>query len=82
MSAVEHLAERDSLLQSSNTNAQYGAGEQSNKDAARTPGPLEISRTARFGILAGIWMGTFLSVRTIWRNPNTLLKPFFAGTKP
>ncbi|KAF8723220.1 hypothetical protein AX14_009396 [Amanita brunnescens Koide BX004] len=61
MSAVEHLAERDSLLQSSNTNAQYGAGEQSNKDAARTPGPLEISRTARFGILAGIWMGTFLS---------------------
>ena len=25
-------------------------------------GPLEISRSTRYGILAGIWMGTFLSV--------------------
>lgn len=26
------------------------------------PGPLELSRSARYGILAGVWSATFLSV--------------------
>ncbi|KAF9009700.1 vacuolar amino acid permease [Cyathus striatus] len=30
-------------------------------DVIRRPGPLEISRSTRYGILAGVWMGTFLS---------------------
>ena len=55
--------ESDSLLRSSSTSRQYAASDQLNKDAARSPGPLEISRTTRFGILAGIWLGSFLSVR-------------------
>ncbi|TFK45918.1 vacuolar amino acid permease [Heliocybe sulcata] len=29
---------------------------------SKHPGPLEISRSTRYGILAGIWMATFLSV--------------------
>ncbi|KAF8352168.1 vacuolar amino acid permease [Amanita rubescens] len=53
MSAVDHATERDSLLPSSGTNA------------ARSPGPLEISRTTRFGILAGIWLGSFLSKQLV-----------------
>ena len=65
MSAIDHSTERDALLRSSNTNGQYGAGDESNKDAARTPGPLELPRNTRIGILAGIWLGTFLSVRTV-----------------
>ncbi|KAI0738091.1 major facilitator superfamily domain-containing protein [Daedaleopsis nitida] len=28
-------------------------------------GPMEISRTTRYGILAGIWVGTFLSLRVL-----------------
>ena len=63
MSAVDHATERDSLLPSPGTSGQYAANDHLNKDAARSPGPLEISRTTRFGILAGIWLGSFLSVR-------------------
>lgn len=37
-------------------------------------GPLEISPTTRYGILAGIWVGTFLSVCTflssVYRTSN------------
>lgn len=34
------------------------------QDAAARTGPLEISAANRRAILAGIWMATFLSVRT------------------
>ena len=64
MFGVDRSTERDSLLRSSNTNGQYSAGDESNKDAARTLGPLELPRSTRIGILAGMWLGTFLSVRT------------------
>ena len=33
-----------------------------NESKKYKPGPLEISRTTRYGILAGIWAATFLSV--------------------
>lgn len=77
MSAVDHSSERDSLLRSSNTNGQYGAGDESNKDAEHTPGPLELPRSTRFGILAGIWLGTFLSVRTAGGIPIHQLSTLF-----
>ena len=32
------------------------------REGANLPGPLEISRSNRYAILAGIWMATFLSV--------------------
>lgn len=51
-------SERDPLI-----NPQHGLG---TEEAAVTPptklGPLEISRSTRYGILAGIWTATFLSV--------------------
>ena len=64
MPGVDHSTERDSLLRSPNTNGQYGAGDPSNKDAARAPGPQELPRSTRIGILVGVWLGIFLAVRT------------------
>lgn len=69
MSGVDHFTERDPLLRSPDTNGQYGDGDQSNKDAAPTPGPLELPRSAHIGILAGIWLATFLSVRSVGKIP-------------
>ncbi|KAH9173079.1 MFS general substrate transporter [Lactarius sanguifluus] len=48
--------ERDPLLQAENG---YTDGHMAN------PGPLEISRSTRHGILAGIWVATFLTVTTL-----------------
>ena len=47
--------ERDPLLQSEDR-------QQTAEDKSYRQGPLEISRTTRYGILAGIWAATFLSV--------------------
>ena len=52
------MSERDPLLQN-NDSAQQGEGQ---KGVARPLGPLEISRSTRYGILAGLWIATFLSV--------------------
>lgn len=35
---------------------------ESSKEVEKRPGPLEISRSNRHAILAGIWVATFLSV--------------------
>jgi len=35
-------------------------------------GPMEISRSRRYGILAGIWSATFLSVGTYWLSLTSL----------
>lgn len=53
------MSERDPLLQ--HHEQQQGEG-YSRKGVNRAPGPLDISRSTRYGILAGLWMGTFLSV--------------------
>ena len=37
--------------------------------AKQRPGPLEISKSTRTGILAGIWVATFLFVRHPWLAP-------------
>ncbi|GBE82864.1 hypothetical protein SCP_0412510 [Sparassis crispa] len=54
-------SEREPLLQASVV--QPGAAEETNEDLkeATKVGPLEISRSTRYGILAGIWTATFLS---------------------
>ena len=62
--------ERDPLLPvkvngaSSQSPAQISDSPQveSLKEAKRRLGPLEISRSNRYSILAGIWVATFLSV--------------------
>ncbi|KAH8977413.1 MFS general substrate transporter [Lactarius hatsudake] len=48
--------ERDPLLQAENGYTD---------DRVENPGPLEISRSTRHGILAGIWVATFLTVTTL-----------------
>ena len=55
------LAERAPLLQDRDSGRQSQQGE-GQICIDRALGPLEISRTARYGILAGLWMATFLSV--------------------
>ena len=57
------MSERDPLLQ----NHDHDSGQQlrqgeGHKGVVRALGPLEISRSTRYGILAGLWMATFLSV--------------------
>lgn len=54
------MSERDSLLHHGDSCQQPDTGSQ--KDLGRALGPLEISRSTRYGILAGLWMATFLSV--------------------
>ena len=41
----------------------YGSDRKSSTSTLDPPGPLEISSTSRHGILAGIWLAQFLSVR-------------------
>ena len=44
----------------------------------RKVGPMEISRSTRYGILAGIWTATFLSVCTLSSSGSThVLSPYF-----
>jgi hypothetical protein len=52
------MSERDPLLQDHDS-GQQGEGQ---KGVGRALGPLEISRSTRYGILAGLWIATFLSV--------------------
>lgn len=61
------MSERDPLLQHTNglgQEYQQLQGEEGcrQKGVNRALGPLEISRSTRYGILAGLWMATFLSV--------------------
>jgi hypothetical protein len=55
------MSERDPLLQHEYDSGQQRQGE-SHKGVSRVLGPLEISRPTRYGILAGLWIATFLSV--------------------
>lgn len=57
------LTERDPLLK--NTPSRSGViPAQAVKEPvhSHSPGPLEITRSSRYGILAGIWLAQFLSV--------------------
>ncbi|KAK2460722.1 hypothetical protein APHAL10511_007192 [Amanita phalloides] len=58
MSPVERVTERDPLLQLANEQ-QSSSNDQLKGDNRH--GPLDISRTTRCGILAGVWLGTFLT---------------------
>ncbi|KAG9309209.1 vacuolar amino acid permease [Chiua virens] len=57
-SPLQMATERDPLLFKSTTDAATGKLEQS----LDSVGPLEISRSTRYAILAGLWTATFLSV--------------------
>lgn len=63
MRSNESSTERDPLLESTVVQPD-SAIEPSppNTKIVQKPGPLEITRSTRYGILAGIWMATFLSV--------------------
>ena len=57
------MSERDPLLQDHDSRQQLQQGEgQTQKGVGRALGPLEISRSTRYGILAGLWIATFFSV--------------------
>lgn len=60
MSESQRSAERDPLLRDDVLSAD--ATTPTKDDRRRQVGPLEISRSARYGILAGVWSATFLSV--------------------
>ena len=55
------MSERAPLLQDRDSGQQFQQGEYQ-KGIGRALGPLEISRSTRYGILAGLWLATFLSV--------------------
>ena len=55
------MSERDPLLQDHDSGQKLQQGE-SQKGVGRALGPLEIPRSTRYGILAGLWIATFLSV--------------------
>ena len=52
------MSERDLLLQRT-SDAPQGDGQ---IKGPKSVGPLDISRSTRYGILAGLWTATFLSV--------------------
>lgn len=60
-SAYSAMSERDPLLDPASAALPPAVGESA---SAAPPGlgPLEITRRTRYGILAGIWVGNFLSV--------------------
>jgi hypothetical protein len=58
----EMATERDPLL----VNESGGVGHSKH----RHPGPLEISTSARYGILAGLWSANFLSVSFPYHSPS------------
>lgn len=53
--------ERDPLLQAENGRTD---------DRVTNPGPMEIPRSTRYGILAGIWLATFLTVSPYTNEPS------------
>ena len=55
------MSERAPLLQDRGSGQKFQQGEDQ-KGIGRALGPLEISRSTRYGILAGLWLATFLSV--------------------
>ena len=55
------MSERDPLLQDHDSGQQLQQG-QGQRGVGRALGPLEISRSTRYGILAGLWLATFLTV--------------------
>lgn len=55
-----------------------GVSMQPNDKEARKPGPMAISRSTRYGILAGIWTATFLSVCTVSLLSSYLLTLWFS----
>lgn len=58
-----HMSERDPLLQDHNVTGQQLHQSEGQKGVGHALlGPLEISRSTRYGILAGLWIATFLSV--------------------
>ena len=60
----KQMSERDPLLQDhgdSGQQLQQGKDQKGVRHASAL-GPLEISRSTRYAILAGIWIATFLSV--------------------
>ena len=63
------MSERDPLLlqDSNNDSGQQLQHGKSQKVVGRVVpvGPLEISRSTRYGILAGLWIATFLSVSEV-----------------
>jgi hypothetical protein len=72
VTAMSAATERDPLLSSASSSTTRRDDEASDAcSSAAAPkaatgsglGPLEIKRSTRFGILAGIWVATFLSVR-------------------
>jgi hypothetical protein len=78
----ETPSERDPLIQRnpSHTNNHH---ELPKRVESRRPGPFEISRTTRYGILAGMWSANFLAVcRTLLPHVSSYL-PFcsFEGLK-
>ena len=58
------MSERDPLLQDhdSGQQLQHSEGQKGVGTDGRPLGPLEIPRSTRYGILAGIWIALFLSV--------------------
>ena len=56
------MSERDRLLQDQDVSGQQLKQGEDQKVVGRVLGPLEISRSTRYGILAGLWIATFLSV--------------------
>jgi hypothetical protein len=64
---LKMATERDPLLSASNTSLRA-------HDHSRSPvGPLEISRSTRYAILAGLWSATFLSVCVSQHESKTFL---------
>ncbi len=67
-SCAMNPGERDPLLQVHSVQARSTTEVVATVNQGEDPskyGPMDISRTTRYGILAGIWAATFLSVRSI-----------------
>ena len=65
--ATAGLTERDPLLRNEAPVANSSVSKSKVQETGRGDlrvGPLEISSSTRYGILAGTWMATFLTVRT------------------
>ena len=58
----KQMSERDPLLQHPARDSDQQDDGRKGVQGGRALGPLEISRSTRHGILAGLWMATFLSV--------------------
>jgi hypothetical protein len=63
-SNTKMYTEQTPLLQAAATKAKaYTDSQQRNNDIDnKKPGPLELSRSTRYGILLGLWIANFLSV--------------------